>query len=79
MLDVLSYMVPDSGEVASCIRVKDAEARRLLALLERRGEIVATPGGGWHRLAAEAGAAAAVSRLPVARSRSLNDRPAPRQ
>ena len=52
LLDVLSFTVLDSGEVASCIRVKDTEARQLLAWLERRGEIVATPGGGWHRLAA---------------------------
>ena len=52
LLDVLSVTVLDSGEVASCMGLREAEARRLLGWLERRREIVATPGGGWHRLAA---------------------------
>ena len=52
LLDVLSFTVLDSGEVAGCLGLKDGEARTLLAWLERRGEVVATPGGGWHRLAA---------------------------
>ena len=52
LLDVLSFTVLDSGEVASCLGMKDGEARTLLTWLERRGEVVATPGGGWHRLAA---------------------------
>ena len=51
LLDVLSFTVLDSGEVASCMGLRDDEARRLLGWLERRREIVATPGGGWHRLA----------------------------